>query len=1327
MGPHSELPPRLRQYLRDDEIRARRLAVIGAVGFALTILLLWALIACAADRLLHLPSIPRIALLGIALISAALVMAHAIAAQRRRMDWIGTATRIERQDPQFGQSLLTVISRLLGPTAHRGSEEILSHLLHDLEYKVATQRRRRLFPPAGVILPWLVCVILLSTAVSLWKMPGFGLGQLIRRFVEPLADLPPVTTTQIHVFRGNQDIVQSATLHIEAETQNLGAQPLWLYRNVDGNWVRSVMAGAGVGRFSFTLSGVDRDVRYYLQGGDAQTPAYFVRVLRPPAVDQFKIHYVFPSHTGRVPMTVTNSDGLVEAPMGTTATIMVFSSEPLQSALLSVGGEKILMERTADDAVRRAELVLRKDAHCELDMISTREVAGSGPPTMQIRAIPDRAPVVRLLQAGQSIRLNPRDIIPLSYEAVDDFGVVSLSVRYQANALPISDTPIPLNSDHRRQESVFDFDLAARKLGIGDVVTLSLVATDTSGQVSVSDPLHVLISPRSVDAQTHNRIAELRSALQFAGSLIDELQAADKSLADAEAARGKQPAAFSQASAQSNRHLTSASEDATLMRQALYRATLNSNVSALSQALSGWIDAAQTLADSADDLFRHAGSALTPGNVPRARLQQALERSRQIQAQMLVVAQGQQAETVLADRENLLASEHKAPPAGSGGAERFQQTLQRAKEDIAAGARNLGIDPNGADLENRLRAKVDASASLLNSANPVDYAAAAHDWSEEIQKSPQQRQSLEDRLSAAAEAEAIRPDADLSRARDLQLASRAAGSIESMIAQSAGRPVPAGLTNEFAAAVAALQREHRLHRQIEKRSPEELAVIHGAAGKAREQMARWAPDVEDPSTSPQQSIASARAPGGKEGAASKNGSARGGAAAASVEELALQASAAAAARDYARSAALDQQLMKKLTEVQSPGASTRPIMLSGSAAPGAVAQARAAERRADEQIERKIERQKTQVNQSMERARKIDGLGSVQDALTRQTLGGTENLSPQVLGQQRKVADDIAQVGIPAASQGAAPAPAGVIAGSDDANWRDRATETLLSVQAELASMPQALAELQQSGQAARDAEMRAAAARQTAGSAPPDQRLSSQRAARQASQDAQDAAARVERDLKPVSRDSVDAIAARLAPFAPETSGAHDVVSQQLGAAVGNLAAAAKGGDMPAAARAAADSRAAIETAQRELAQAQDAFTERDPLSAAKWFARAAADSLSRQPPDLRSAQTHQARVSVALGRAWDRSIHEAAARRLSAVPSLAGVYAPETPGGAPGTANGASAPGFAAAREWGRLLPRGDDSVNVTLHESDPAGYEESLKLYFEALGNAQEGKGN
>jgi len=353
-------------------------------------------------------------------------------------------------------------------------------------------------------------------------------------------------------------------------------------------------------------------------------------------------------------------------------TLTIYSSEPLQSALLTVNGEKILMRRAESDMAREAELVIEKDARCELDMISSREIAGSGPPTMRIKSLPDRPPVVRLLQAGQNIRLNPREIVPLTYDVIDDFGIVALTVRSQVNSLRVVETPIPISGDRRRQDGAVDFDLAAGKLGIGDVISLALVATDTSGQNSASEPLYILVSPRSIDMETHQRIAELLSASQFTALLADELQAAGNDLAEPGAGNEHQFSAYSQASARTNRHLASASEDATLLRQSLYRVTLHTRSKELSQALAVWIDAAQIQADTADDLFRRSDSSAGTVNMFQKRLQHALDESRQLVGEIQIGAHGQEAEAALADQENLRASEHMSPAVGSQGFDRFQ-------------------------------------------------------------------------------------------------------------------------------------------------------------------------------------------------------------------------------------------------------------------------------------------------------------------------------------------------------------------------------------------------------------------------------------------------------------------------------------------------------------------------------------------------------------------------------------------------------------------------------------------------------------------------------
>jgi hypothetical protein len=137
--------------------------------------------------------------------------------------------------------------------------------------------------------------------------------------------------------------------------------------------------------------------------------------------------------------------------------------------------------------------------------------------------------------------------------------------------------------------------------------------------------------------------------------------------------------------------------------------------------------------------------------------------------------------------------------------------------------------------------------------------------------------------------------------------------------------------------------------------------------------------------------------------------------------------------------------------------------------------------------------------------------------------------------------------------------------------------------------------------------------------------RFAADRAARQMEQDAKDAEERTRRLCLPVLPAAAEALAERLGPFAPETAGARDAVSQQLVPALREFEQSAlrKDDDAASAAdRAASSARTAIDIAQSQLALAQSAFTERDPLVAAKWFAHAAADSLAQSPPDVKAAQ---------------------------------------------------------------------------------------------------------
>lgn len=1286
----STLPPTIRSYLDDFVVRRRRVALARAAGIALAAFLVWMLGCCVVDRFAHLPGGVRLAALLVGIVAAAARIGPALLALHRQIDCVAAAEAVERQDNRFEQRLVTVTSRLLGAADYRGSDDILIRLIREVGEQVAAARAHRLIPLRPALGPWALCLVLALLGCGLMKVPGLGMSALMGRFLNPLAGIPPVTTTHLAVAPGNCDLVQSRPLTIEVAAEQLGESPVTLHLNDDErDWTRVTMSPAGGNRFTFALASVDRDLRYYVTGGDARSPDYLIRVLRRPAVASFRIGYEYPAYTRLPAGSATNTDGRIEAPAGTRATLTIAATEPLKAALLSVNGERLLMQQQPDGRSAHAHFVVRSTGPYSLDLISARGVAGGGPAGMTVRAVPDLPPQVRLARGGDSLRLTPRDLVPVWYEALDDYGIKSLVVRARVNGQAPIEAPVRLWGDPRRQQDVFNFDLATLPtLAIGDVVKLTAVAADTAGHLTESLPLQVIVSPRSVDLDAWERIGELRNASQLAHALAARFDEAVKAEADVEGQKDHASAAYLTAESKADRALSAASQTATLLRQSLLRATTHSHAPQLSVALAGWIDAAEVSSAAADEAFREGGAAAGVPPHARDRLRAAAGQVRQLRSHIATVATGEQARAALADFQNLQAARERPVPKDDASRRRSRETVQRMRQDVAAEASQIGLDEKSKDLDDQLRARIRESDGVLAAAKPVDFVAACRQWCRQIQADAQQRLGMESRLSAAAQAEAIRPDADLIRARDLELASRAAGALCTAARNGGATPKPEAF-NGFAADLEALRSARAVDKDPSTPAPNaDVRLAREAASAAQRDLICLA---GDPLAPPAAALASTNPHGGNNASDERQKEA---------ENLALQASAAAASHQYAQAAMIDGAFVRRLEnpprhDTTAPAAAETEPSTSAS-------------------VDR-VEHHRQEVQREMATARQLDTLGKAQQDLSGE-VAATE--PSQAADQQRNVAERIAQVATQGRDGSASfPMPA------DEANGRDRAAAEVLAAQEQLSSMPQALAVAQTAAAARRDAAMRAGLARDAARAAPPDQRDAAARAAAEAEQSVNDAADRLDTALEPVSPQTADAMAQRLEPFAPETDAARAAILSQLEPALETLEAAAQGGDAGFVDRSATDVRRAVAACQRELASAQDALVQRDPLLAAKWYARAAANSLSMMPPDLGSARAHQASASAAIWRAWDQSIHRAATERLSAIPSMAavlGLPAPPAPGA--GAQQGSR---FAAAREWGRLRPQDAPDLNAALHDADPPGYEESLKLYFEALGKAQGAK--
>src|SRR3954451_13793151 len=184
------LPPNILFYVSEFVARARGRALRRAVGLAVSVFLAWALACCAADRLLQLPSWVRAALLAAGLLAVgAILYGPTCARWRRKLDWLEAAAEVERHNPRFGQRLLTVTARLLGPAEHRGSDDLLYRLLSDVVVETRGRRPAPAIARRSIVVPLLALAGVLALAAWLSGVESVGLPRLAARFILPLADL----------------------------------------------------------------------------------------------------------------------------------------------------------------------------------------------------------------------------------------------------------------------------------------------------------------------------------------------------------------------------------------------------------------------------------------------------------------------------------------------------------------------------------------------------------------------------------------------------------------------------------------------------------------------------------------------------------------------------------------------------------------------------------------------------------------------------------------------------------------------------------------------------------------------------------------------------------------------------------------------------------------------------------------------------------------------------------------------------------------------------------------------------------------------------------
>jgi len=853
----------LGRYLR----RHRTLQFIRWTAFSLALVFFLVLLECLADRLWHLRSAVRLGMLILDVVPLAYGLRlmwggmGRCRAPEQSARYLAAAAAIERRTGIFQERLLTLTSQFLESPHYQGSPQFIDALKADVLPAARDLKLAAILPITPAWRAWLAPMAVLALATALLAVPHFGLLRLLHRLVCPLAHLPPVTIVQLVVEPGDAVLIEGQGLVIHAAVEHFAAAPALALSYDDGHsWSRQTMQGKapGTDQYVWSLGAVDRDLRYVVRAGDASSDIHFIRVHHPPKVARFFIRYTYPSYTHRAPTAIANTDGSIEAPVGSSADLLITATEPLASVVFFVNKSQQPMTALTDGGGLKwsASVKVDADAEYELELVSLDHVSWRGPGPMTIHALPDRPPLIRFVQPTDDIQLGPRDVAHLRYEAMDDYGLAALAVRIGINSAPQTIFPLTLGQGLVRVQSDVLLDMSLLNVRVGDVVQVAMRVEDSSGQKTISEVRRVLVAPQAVSTRSRLRLSELADAAREAALAWQSLKLAAQALADYDASirlsppdtrplvpdtrsGASVPAASSAVHprprdllANAAQALASAAVSSSAMRLEVLRALVHGDSPADCLLLVNLADAAEIQWAS---VYRIA-QLISSGPSTAAESTLLAVRAAQTASSLRTLYFGDLSAQVLATRSNLNAA--AAPPLGDRAAiEQRHRAIDHLRTNLGPALKVLGIDPSLPDPTALLDAAVADQSALATLQKPADLLAGALEYVAAFPSSgtlakgagqrtkpstrsapraadlPLIRTEFPLRLRTAADAEALRPDANYVLARDLDLAWQVVIAVSSVswsdLNAAQGTRLAAEFTTQFVPALSAMLTQGR--------------------------------------------------------------------------------------------------------------------------------------------------------------------------------------------------------------------------------------------------------------------------------------------------------------------------------------------------------------------------------------------------------------------------------------------------------------------------------------------------------------------------------------
>ncbi len=243
----------------------------------------------------------------------------------------------------------------------------------------------------------------------------------LMRYLRPWSQLASLNYVQFTVTPGDTVVVEGDELTIRAAAVRGGQMlhNLGIRLEGDGTPVLYSMAHVG-GQEVFKLENITTPLSYVVCSGNESSRAFKIKVLPRPRFSKITIKAAPPPYTGLKPVVYGVESREINVPVGTTMTINALTPDGMSSGLrVSDGKENMVLPDS---------FVLMRDMMVDAFIIDQTGRRFDKAWTCTLKAVPDRLPQVIFLNRELNMEAGPGQVIPLYFEADDDYGVTSMQV-----------------------------------------------------------------------------------------------------------------------------------------------------------------------------------------------------------------------------------------------------------------------------------------------------------------------------------------------------------------------------------------------------------------------------------------------------------------------------------------------------------------------------------------------------------------------------------------------------------------------------------------------------------------------------------------------------------------------------------------------------------------------------------------------------------------------------------------------------------------------------------------------------------------------------------